>query len=260
MLHTRSYSAKGLPSWPYPALMETTSMCIRPARGALRRLHTQPETLNDAERDRQSEFSVFPFVHLPWKLQTCLTTRLRGRREEAPRWVRPKGSLAKRLPWLVTNICIKSIRKRKYGEILHLIHSPDLPGSAIQGHPGCKGTVGPLCAHPCSDPSHVGKTLSLSHTRRDGYFHPLPALSQATHCSSAEKSHMSKCLSWHQLHAIDVNGSGQLYTSWWSPSSPSQQIFWCPTYKISTEKVDLVQQVLCDACDTGLCPLSQRKV
>lgn len=188
------------------------------------------------------------------------TTRLHGRREEAPRWVRPKGSLAKRPPWLVTNICIKSIRKRKYGEILHLIHSPDLPGSAIQGHPGCKGTVGPLCAHPCSDPSHVGKTLSLSHTRRDGYFHPLPALSQATHCSSAEKSHMSKCLSWHQLHAIDVNGSGQLYTSWWSPSSPSQQIFWCPTYKISTEKVDLVQQVLCDACDTGLRPLSQRKV
>lgn len=164
MLHTRSYSAKGLPSWPYPALMETTSMCIRPARGALRRLHTQPETLNEAERDRQSEFSVFPFVHLPWKLQTCLTTRLRGRREEAPRWVRPKGSLAKHLPWLVTNICIKSIRKRKYGEILHLIHSPDLPGSAIQGHPGCKGTVGPLCAHPCSDPSHIGKTLSLSHT------------------------------------------------------------------------------------------------
>lgn len=125
--------------------------------------YTRSENLNEAEQERKSEFSVFPFVHLLWKLQTCLITCLCGRREDPPHWVRPKGGLAK-CP-LASNKCLheKHKKERKYGEILHLIHSPDLPGSAIQGLPGCKGAPGPLCTHPCSDPLHTGKD-SVSYT------------------------------------------------------------------------------------------------
>ena len=238
-----SNSAKGLPSCPYTEKRWwRLPQCAFTLQGEHCTGYTHSEKLNEAEQERQSGFCVFPFVHWLWKLQTCSKTCLCGRREDLPCWVRPKGSLLKFPPPACNKHLHKKHKKeRKYGEILHLIHCPELPGSVIRGLPAWNS------GHLCSDPLNIGKPLSHTHNTT-----AIPIscqlFSQATRCSSAAKSHTSKCLSRCQLRAIDVNGFVLLYTSWWSPSSPSlpsQQIFWCPVYKISIEKVDWESSTCC---------------
>lgn len=126
---------------------------------------------------------------------------------------------------------------------IFLIHSLDLSGSVIWRLPRCKGALGSLPTQamaPCTQMRHF-----LIHTTWQGF--PCPASSQTSNTLQLCREKPKKCLSWCQLRAIDANGLVLLNTSWWSPSFPflpSQQIFWCSIYKISTEKVDLVQQVL----------------